>query len=59
MGEKGNGRKEGGGAKQVPGTGKRSIGTERGWEGGKEERRRGVGRGGRKGPVVWKGQKRK
>lgn len=48
MGEKGNGRKRGGAAKPIPGTGKRSIGAEgaverrkrmeeeRRWEGRKE-----------------------
>lgn len=49
-------RKEGG--KPVPGTGKRSIGGG-GVKSMKGRKWREGGRAGRKGPVVWKGQKRK
>lgn len=61
MGEKGNGSKQGRAAKPIPGTGKRSIGSEGGVERRKrmEEERRGEGRGERKGPVVLKAHKRK
>lgn len=61
MGEKGNGRKQGGADKPIPGTGKRSIGAEGAVERRKrmEEERRWEGRGERKGPVVLKVHKRK